>query len=302
MSRYPLRTLAGATALAMGASMLAALPAQAADPVEIQLLGINDFHGRIWSSPDVQLAGRLASKVDELREQNPNTLLLSSGDNIGASTFESFIADDNPTIDVLNAMGVNVSAVGNHEFDRGIAALLDRIPTDFGGVEDPATDLRKTDFPYLGANVHEKGTENPVLKEYQIIEVGGISLGFVGVVTGETATLVAPSGIVGLDFGDPLAALNRVAGELSDGDDANGEAAWSWRWCTTAPAAPTASVIESEQTDFGNLVRGANSDVDVIFSAHTHMKYNCTIGARPGDSGGVVRDAPRSGEADDRPG
>ncbi|MCW5952651.1 MAG: bifunctional metallophosphatase/5'-nucleotidase, partial [Propionibacteriaceae bacterium] len=222
MHRPTIRTLAGATALALGASLLAATPAHAADPVEIQLLGINDFHGRIWSAPSNQLAALMAGRVNELRAANPNTVFLSSGDNIGASTFESFISDDNPTIDALNAAGLEVSAVGNHEFDQGFAALLDRIPVALGGTEDPATDLHKTAFPYLGANVYAKGTTNPLLPEYAVIEKGGVKLGFVGAVTQETTSLVSPAGITMLDFGDPLVAINRVAAQLSDGNEANG--------------------------------------------------------------------------------
>ncbi|MDQ7993863.1 MAG: bifunctional metallophosphatase/5'-nucleotidase, partial [Propionicimonas sp.] len=183
------RTLAAATAVALGlgATLATATPAHAADPVAIQLLGINDFHGRIYSSPPPnQLAGTMVGKVNQLRAQNPNTVFVSSGDNIGASTFESFISDDNPTIDVLNAGGLDVSAVGNHEFDQGFTALLDRIPSEFGGVEDPATDLHKTEFPYLGANVYAKGTQDPALPEYTVVERAGVTIGFVGLVTAET--------------------------------------------------------------------------------------------------------------------
>lgn len=282
MHRPPLRLLASATALALGASVLAATPARAADPVEIQLLGINDFHGRIWSSSDpVQLAGRLVAKVNQLRDGNPNTVFLSSGDNIGASTFESFIGDDNPTIDVLNAGGLEVSAVGNHEFDQGLAALLDRIPTDLGGIEDPATDLHKTAFPYLGANVYLKADGKPALPEYTVIEKGGIKLGFVGVVTEETSTLVSPSGIALVRFGSPLEAVNRVAAQLSDGNAANGEADVVITLVHDGSSSTDCDAIKNEQTHFGDLVRGASNNVDVIFSAHTHMNYNCVINGRP---------------------
>ena len=280
MSRPTIRLLASATALALGASVLAATPARAADPVEIQLLGINDFHGRIWSSP-THLAGRLVAKVNELREANPNTVFLSSGDNIGASTFESFIDNDNPTIDVLNAAGLDVSAVGNHEFDMGLAALLDRLPASLGGVEDPATDLTKTAFPYLGANVYLRSNGAPALPEYTVIEKGGLKLGFVGVVTEETSSLVSPSGIASVTFGSALTAVNRVAGELSDGNAANGEADVVIALVHDGSSSTDCAAIAAESTHFGDLVRGASSNVDVIFSAHTHMNYNCTIGGRP---------------------
>ena len=289
--RPALRTLAAASALALAASVLAATPARAADPIEIQLLGINDFHGRIWTAPpnpmpdppttNHQLGANLAARVSLLRAENPNTVFLSSGDNIGASTFESFISDDNPTIDVLNAAGLEVSAVGNHEFDQGLTALLDRIPESLGGVEDPATDLHKTEFPYLGANVYAKGTTNPVLPEYTVIEKGGVKLGFVGAVTEETSTLVSPAGITTIDFGDALVAVNRVAAQLSDGNEANGEADVVIALVHDGSNSTDCAAIEAEATNFGDLVRGASADVDVIFSAHTHMLYNCTIGGRP---------------------
>jgi len=278
------RTLATATAvaLALGATLATATPAHAAEPVPIQLLGINDFHGRIYSSPPPnQLAGTMVGKVNELRAQNPNTVFVSSGDNIGASTFESFIADDNPTIDVLNAGGLDVSAVGNHEFDQGFTALLDRLPAEYGGVEDPATDLHKTQFPYLGANVYAKGTQDPALPEYTVIEKAGVTIGFVGLVTAETSSLVSPAGITTLDFGDPLVALNRVAGQLSDGDAGNGEAEVVIALLHDGSNSTDCTAIAGEQTNFGNLVRGASADVDVIYSAHTHLAYNCTIGGRP---------------------
>lgn len=274
--------IATATALALGTALATATPAQAAEPVSIQLLGINDLHGRIWSGPNpvVQLGAVLAGKVDQLRAENPNTVFVSAGDSIGASTFESFIADDNPTIDVLNAAGLDVSAVGNHEFDQGFDALLDRIPAEFGGVEDPATDLHKTAFPYLGANVYAKGTQDPVLPEYTVIERAGVTIGFVGLVTAETYSLVSPSGIATLDFGDPLAALNRVAAQLSDGEAANGEAEVIVALIHDGSNSTSCSAIESEDTNFGDLVHGAAAEVDVIFSAHTHMQYSCMIQGR----------------------
>ena len=60
----------------------------------------------------------LAGAVKQLRAENPNTVFAAAGDLIGASTFESFIQKDKPTIDALNEAGLEVSAVGNHEFDR----------------------------------------------------------------------------------------------------------------------------------------------------------------------------------------
>src|SRR5690606_39291092 len=118
------KQVAGATTLGLalaGVATVGALPAQAADPVDIQILATNDFHGRILEDTFGGSAGAavLAGAVQELRGENPNTVFAAAGDLIGASTFESFIQQDKPTIDALNAAGPDVSAVGNHELDGG---------------------------------------------------------------------------------------------------------------------------------------------------------------------------------------
>ena len=95
----------------------------------MQILATNDFHGRILDDPGSAAAGAasLAGAVKELRATNPDTIFAAAGDLIGASTFESFIANDKPTIDALNEAGLEVSSVGNHEFDKGYDDLVNRV-------------------------------------------------------------------------------------------------------------------------------------------------------------------------------
>ncbi len=236
------------------------LSAEAA-PETLTLLGINDFHGRIDDNT-VAFAGT----IEELRAQAEGpTLFLSSGDNIGASLFASAVAQDQPTIEVLNALGLEATAVGNHEFDRGFADLAGRV-TD------------ESDYPQLGANVYEAGTETPALPEYELIEAGDLVVGVVGVVTEETPSLVSPAGIVDLSFGDPVEALNRVAAELSDGDDANGEADVIVALVHEGAGAgtPDGATLEEEIAaggPFAEIVTETSADVDAIFTGHTHKEY-----------------------------
>src|SRR5699024_1658271 len=132
--------------------------AQAAEAgTQVQLLNITDFHGRISDA-----GTQVASVVEEQRaayEDKGGTGTLSAGDNIGASPYNSSSADDTPTLDVLNAIGVQASAVGNHEFDRGVDDLTGRV-------------VDETDFPYLGANVYDRGSQNVAdgLEEYSIVD------------------------------------------------------------------------------------------------------------------------------------
>lgn len=236
-----------------------------AGPVELQLLGINDFHGRLESpgnAPDgrpIGGAAQLAGLVDQLRGQNPNTVFVSAGDNIGASTFISAIDGDNPTLDALNLMGLDAASVGNHEFDKGIADLTGRV-TD------------RADFPYLGANVY-RGNER-ALPAYAVKTVAGIRVGIVGVVTQQTGSLVSPDGIVGITFRSPVPEAEAVAAELKDGNPANGEADVVVLVAHEGAALENIATPEALAADpvFGEFVR-ASADIDVIVSGHTHQPY-----------------------------
>ena len=232
-----------------------------APPTVLTLLGINDFHGRIDANT-VKFAGT----IEQLRESAAgDVLFLSAGDNIGASLFASSVARDQPTIDVLNALGLASSAVGNHEFDRGYDDLAGRVSDAF-------------DAPQLGANVYLAGTETPALPEYSLHEVDGLTVGVIGAVTEETATLVSPAGISELEFGDPVEAVNRVAAELSDGDAANGEADVLVALYHEGAGAgtPDGATLEEELAAggaFAALVNDTAAEVDAIFTGHTHKEY-----------------------------
>ena len=107
--------------------------------VEIQVLATNDFHGRIANDPGSAAAGAavMAGAVKQLRAENPNTVFAAAGDLIGASTFESFIAHDKPTIDALNSAGLEVSSAGNHEFDQGYDDLVNRVMKPYNASTNP---------------------------------------------------------------------------------------------------------------------------------------------------------------------
>lgn len=232
--------------------------APAETTTELNLMNINDFHGRIDSNT-VKFAGT----VEQLRAQygEENSLFLSAGDNIGASLFASSLAQDQPTIDVLNALDLSASAVGNHEFDGGFEDLN-------GRVADAA------EFPYLGANVYQKGTTTPALQEYEIVNVGGIDVAVIGAVTQETPSLVSPGGISALDFGDPVEAVNRVAQQIEDQDLADVIIAEYHEGA--GGGVVEGSTIEEEIAAggaFSEIVTGTSPLVDAIYTGHTHKQY-----------------------------
>ena len=271
-SRGRTRALVASIVLAVGAALagVATAPtASAADPVTINLLGINDFHGRI----DPAITVRWAYEIQHLRDQavTPSTgsLLVGAGDLIGASLFNSAIADDQPTIDVMNEIGLDASSVGNHEFDKGWDDLKNRV---LGG--DP-TDPTNASWDYLGANVYQKGTQTPVLPAYETYDEGGVTVGVIGAVTQETSSLVSPGGISTLDFGPVVPALNRVAAQLSDGNDANGEA-------DVIVAVVHAGAVDgtkgydqevAQGGEFADMATNLSPQVNAVFQGHTHQTY-----------------------------
>ncbi|MFK4790283.1 ExeM/NucH family extracellular endonuclease [Microbacterium sp. ZW T5_56] len=241
-------------------------------PVDIQVATINDFHGRIEASGASAGAASLATAVQELRAENPNTIFAAAGDLVGASTFTSFIQHDEPTIDALNAAGLDVSATGNHEFDQGWADLRDRIQN-------------RADWAYINANVFLKGTDQHALAPSWVKEIDGVRVGFIGAVTEDLPTLVSPAGIAELDVRSIVDSVNAVATELTDGDDSNGEA--DVLLLLVHEGATTTDVASiTPESALGRIVFGVTPAVDAIVSAHTHLAYNHVIDGRPVISAG----------------
>jgi 5'-nucleotidase len=303
----------------------------------VQLIAMNDFHGRIspQSGSDGTLltdtpgpgadgvfgnaddgpqqvggAANIATTLAALRADfaadggAPGaSMFVGAGDLVSASPFNSSVFKDEPTIEVLNALGLDYSSVGNHEFDRGqdelyrISAATDNTFSDdvtaCQGVSEAAgtgcfTDSTNspfagTDFPYLAANVTTAGpgnTQVPILPPYEIhADARGNRVGLIGVVTDETPGIVSPDGITGLTFGDEATAINKYASELQ------GKGVQAIAVMVHEGGSQTAVTGPSYDTCAGSLARTpiaginavASSAVDVIISAHTHIAYNCTL-------------------------
>ena len=151
-----------------------------ADQVTIDVANITDFHGRLKAnltkdketgaltpkSTDEMGAANVAGIMNYLRQQNPNTIVTTSGDNQGGSAFVSFFSDDKYTMDFINAIGTDGSAVGNHEFDKGYKDLIDRIVPGTNGKQ-------------LGANIFVDGKQT--VKPYTLVEKDGVKVNYVSV-------------------------------------------------------------------------------------------------------------------------
>ncbi|MGF6823910.1 5'-nucleotidase [Microbacterium sp. ZKA21] len=241
-------------------------------PVSIDIVTINDFHGRIEADGAAAGAAVLAGAVQQQREANPNTVFAAAGDLVGASTFTSFIQDDNPTIDALNAAGLDVSAAGNHEFDQGWEDLEGRIQD-------------RADWEYISANVFVTETGEPALAPAWVAELDGVKVGFIGAVTEELDSLVSPDGIAELEVRSIADSVNAVADDLTDGEAANGEADVLILLVHEGATSTDVASITPESA-LGEIVAGVDDSVSAIVSAHTHLAYNHVIDGRPVVSAG----------------
>jgi 5'-nucleotidase len=290
-------TVAAATLALAGvaAAPATAAPAPAAAPsatTTVRLIGLNDFHGNLepptgssgrvvladGSMVDAGGAAYVATHVRQLRAEQPHSLVLSGGDNIGASPLASALFHDEPTIEFLNSIGVAASAVGNHELDEGYQELL-RIeaggchPTDGCQFRNP---YPGADFPMLAANITFTDTGKHATQPFTVEVVDGVKVGIIGATLKDLPTIVSPDGIKGLTFGDEATAINRSSAQLQrmgvktqvvvihQGDTTVGSNGPNE--CNLATGGPLSAINARVSTN-----------VDAIISGHTHTQYNCKL-------------------------
>ncbi len=312
MKRSRLRALLAASAVAaLGTTALSAGPTGATPPapsptaalspaaghakapaheprrrVAVRVLSFNDFHGRLESDEGLGGAPALAATVERLRARygRGSTITAAAGDLIGATQFASTIFQDEPTIEVMEAMGLETSAVGNHEFDEGVRELL-RIQHG-GCYESECFDRYPydgADFPYLAANVVWKGSGKPILPPYWVKRIRGVKVGFIGVVTSDLPVLVNPGGIRNVRVLDEARAINRYSRELrTQGVKAQvvlmhegGQQTWEGDEDETDPRGPNTCI------DLQGPVAGINDrvspQVDALVTGHSHEGYVCEL-------------------------
>jgi 5'-nucleotidase len=323
--------LCALTGLAVSTSTVQAEPN--GPTMDIQILSFNDFHGNL--EPPSGSAGRivvdhrldpatgnpvdvtqnvggveyLATHLAEARKGHRYSLTVAAGDIIGATPLLSAAFHDEPTIEAMNALDLDVTAVGNHEFDEGFVEL--QRMQDGGCLDDgdgannqnscPDGSFEGADFDFLAANVKYEGTDDTILPAYSIKKFKGAKIGFIGMTLEDTPSIVTASGVEGLDFTDEVETANALVPVLREkGVKAivvllhQGGTPARENW--TDPNGQVRSVNPTYDYTCGGggslldnspiLPIAANLDpqIDMIVSGHTHQPYVCDIPDPAGQS------------------
>ncbi|MFG2715810.1 bifunctional metallophosphatase/5'-nucleotidase [Streptomyces goshikiensis] len=293
-----------------GAMVAAALPAGAASgggaaksrTVDVQLLSFNDFHGTLeapqGSSGTVterQADGTtkaipaggveyLATGLREARKGHEYSVTAAAGDMIGGSPMLSGLFHDEPTVEALNKLKLDVSSVGNHEFDEGKAELRRMAyggchPTD--GCSEFGKEYTGAEFKYLAANVTDEKTKRPLLNPTFIWQKGDVKIGFIGVTLEGTPDVVTADGVKGLKFGDEVETINKYAAELNKQGvksivalihEGGLPASGAYNYDCDVPGAGAG--VSGAIVD---IAKNVDPKVDALVTGHTHQAYACNI-------------------------
>ncbi|WP_052737605.1 5'-nucleotidase C-terminal domain-containing protein [Bacillus sp. SA1-12] len=241
------------------------------DTISVQLLGVNDLHGKVDVTGTVNGVnyGRMDYLAAYLREReaaNPNTLIVHAGDMVGGSSPVSALLQDEPTVEMMESIGFDVGTVGNHEFDEGVDEMLRLI--NGGDHANGTPNYDGIDFPMVAANVEYKNSGNLVLDPYAIKEVNGAKIGFIGVATTETPNMIIAKGNEHIRFTDEAEAINKYVPELQEqGVEA----------IVILAHVPGNQSGDSASGDIASIATKINDAVDVIFAAHNHVKLNAVV-------------------------
>ncbi|MFJ8858780.1 bifunctional metallophosphatase/5'-nucleotidase [Streptomyces sp. NPDC102451] len=313
-NRASRRVLAATAGLVTVGALVAAMPAGAHDrgkghghghqsrTVDVQLLSFNDLHGNL--EPPAGSAGTvsetqadgtvtsvpaggveyLATSLRTARKGNPYSVTAAGGDMVGASPLLSGLFHDEPTIEALNGLDLDVTAVGNHEFDEGateLARLQNGGCHPVEGCYEKGKKFKGADFPYLAANVTSEKTGKPILKPYTVWKKNGVKIGFIGVTLEGTPNIVTANGVKGLKFHDEIETVNKYAKELDRQGvksivalihEGGAPASASYNYDCDSPGAGDG--ISGPIVD---IAKGITPKVDALVTGHTHQAYVCTV-------------------------
>lgn len=260
-----------------------------AKTTEVQILGLNDFHGALEEpggsggrigTTNAGGVEYLATHVDQLRATNPNTLFVSAGDLVGATPLISALFHDEPTVEAFNAMGLDYNGVGNHEFDEGVDELL-RLqeggchPVD--GCQD-GDGFAGADFGFLAANVAYKDSGETIFPPYSIEKFQGVKVAVIGMTLEGTPQIVTPAGISTVDFFDEAESVNALVPHLrKQGVETFVVLLHEGGRVSDGLNEATINSCNNPTGALPPIVDAMDDAIDVVVTGHTNWAVNCEI-------------------------
>ncbi len=289
---------------AWSAGQTAKTKASTKAPITLSLIVFNDFHGNILPpsasvlvpDPDNPAGTRvsaggaayLATLIKNLKQINPNnTMVVGDGDLIGATPLASGFFHDEPTVDILNQIGLEVTTVGNHEFDKGRSELLRMQKggcypktadgkSGIVGVDTCMTNGKFTGarYQYLAANVVDQASGQTLFPPYAIRTLGGVKVGFIGLTFQDTPSVVTPAGVAGLSFKNEVETVNSLVPVLKEKGVTVFVVLLHQGGATKAKMVMDKSCpgLSGESIDLADRMDPA---IDVVITGHTHQEYVC---------------------------
>lgn len=255
------------------------------ETIDLELLTFNDLHGQIdetkYGGGIANLSGALKDLQKEAKENNKNVLTMSAGDQVGGSPAISALLQDQPTLEMMEEMNVDIVTTGNHEYDEGLEELERLI---VGGTHSSGLTWNGTSYEWITANVIAKKdmtfagrtvkAGEPIMEPYTVREIDGVNVGIIGIVTKDTAGKVVPDGIKDVEFTDEAQAINKYTQELKSK---------GIKTIIVLSHVPTKSTTDGVlldvdgDSDLYEISQKVDGEVDVIIGADNHTYANSVV-------------------------
>lgn len=291
INAVPTVTLSAARKSAL---IAAAARSDVGNTLAVRVLAFNDFHGSfdlqggLFGVNPTGGVANVAAVIDQLKAQNPNNIVVSAGDLTGATPLASALFHDEGTVEIWNRVGLELNAVGNHEFDYGATELLRKQNGGCATVDangnpvDPKTTCRGAavgtpvpfegaKFKYLSANVIVSATGKPLFPAYKVKTFQGVPVAFIGMTLRATPTIVTPIGVAGLEFKDEADTVNALIPQLRN-QGIRAVVVLIHQGGFTTGGKDDCNGLSNEIVP---LLDRFSPEVDVVVSGHTHWAYNC---------------------------
>jgi len=205
------------------------------------IVEVTDFHGTLidTSNPPNQVGAVLANRIKAIKAQNPNTIIIGGGDLYQGSAISNMLKGV-PVQKVMSNIGMEVTTVGNHEFDWGLNTITD-------------TTMQGAAYSIICSNLYDKSTGKRVFDPYKIITRDGVRIAFIGGITNEAPTIILPANIANFDFRDLATEVNAVAKDIKDKN-----------------LADVIIAVVHEGNSILDTVAGQLTNVNAVFGGHSH--------------------------------